>query len=87
MLSERSSKVEAAKMNVFSRVGTPDALKGACPVWGGLGGIPLLKGSMDAVLLLHGESHTQEANVAAVNYGKPVSGEPEDPDKPWTTRR
>ena len=34
-----------------------------------------------------GESHTQDANVAEVNYGKPVSGEPEDPDKPWTTRR
>ena len=34
-----------------------------------------------------GESHTQDANVAEVNYGKPVSGEPEYPDKPWTTRR
>src|SRR5215471_14433395 len=34
-----------------------------------------------------GESHTQDANVAAVNYGKPVSGEPEYPDKPWTIRR
>ena len=38
---------------MFSRVGTPDASRGACPVWGGLGGIPLLKGNMDAVLLLH----------------------------------
>jgi hypothetical protein len=37
----------------FSQVGAPDALKGACPVRGGLGGIPLLKDSMDAVLLLH----------------------------------
>ena len=34
-----------------------------------------------------GESHTQDANVAEVNYGKPVIGEPEYPDKPWTTRR
>ena len=34
-----------------------------------------------------GASHTQEANVAEVNYGKLVIGEPEDPDKPWTTRR
>jgi hypothetical protein len=34
-----------------------------------------------------GESHTQDANVAEVNYGKLVSGEPEYPDKPWTTRR
>ena len=29
-----------------------------------------------------GESHTQEANVAEVSYGKPVTGEPEYPDKP-----
>ena len=34
-----------------------------------------------------GESHTQDANVAEVNYGKPVIGEPEYPAKPWTTRR
>ena len=34
-----------------------------------------------------GESHIQDANVAEVNYGKPVIGEPEYPDKPWTTRR
>jgi hypothetical protein len=26
-------------------VGTPDALKGACPVWGALGGNLLLKGN------------------------------------------
>jgi len=25
-------------MNVFSQIGTPDALRGACPVWEGLGG-------------------------------------------------
>ena len=46
-------KVVAAKMEQSSRVGTPDARKRACPVWGGLGGIPLLEGSKDAVLLLH----------------------------------
>ena len=46
-------KVVAAKMRKLSRVGAPDARKRACPVRGGLGGIPLLKGSMDAVLLLH----------------------------------
>jgi hypothetical protein len=40
-------------MQKCSRVGAPDALKGACPVRGGLGGIPLLKSSMDAALLLH----------------------------------
>ena len=73
-------------------VGAPDVVKATCPVRGALGGIPLSRGSTDAVLRLHqasgaGESHTQDANVAAVNYGKPVSGEPEDPDKPWTTRR
>ena len=34
-----------------------------------------------------GESHTQDANVAEVNYGKPVIGEPEYPDNPQTTRR
>ena len=28
-----------------------------------------------------GESHTQEANVAEVSYGKPVMGEPEYPRK------
>jgi len=26
-----------------------------------------------------GESHTQEANVAEVNYGEPIDGEPEYP--------
>src|SRR4029453_2541731 len=40
----------------FSQIGAPDALRGACPVRGGLGGIPLLRGSMDAVLLLHSVS-------------------------------
>ena len=34
-----------------------------------------------------GESHTQEANVAEVSYGEPVTGEPEYPDNPSTTRR
>ena len=34
-----------------------------------------------------GESHTQEANVAEVSYGKPVMGEPEYPDNEGTTRR
>jgi len=30
-----------------------------------------------------GESHTQEANVAEVSYGKPVMVEPQYPDKHW----
>jgi hypothetical protein len=30
-------------------------VKATCPVWGALGGIPLPKGSMDAVLRLHGD--------------------------------
>ena len=34
-----------------------------------------------------GESHTQEANVAEVSYGKPVIDESEYPDKQATTRR
>jgi hypothetical protein len=34
-----------------------------------------------------GESHAQEANVAEVSEGKPVSGEPEYPDNQPTTRR
>ena len=34
-----------------------------------------------------GESHTQEANVAEVSYGKPVMVEPEYPDNEGTTRR
>lgn len=34
-----------------------------------------------------GESHTQEANVAEVSYGKPVTGKPENPDNASTTRR
>jgi len=45
-----------------------------------------------AVLRLHqasgaGESHTQEANVAEVSYGKPVMVEPQYPDNEGTTRR
>src|SRR5215510_2549384 len=32
-----SPKVEAAKMKQFSWIGTPDALRGACPVWVGAG--------------------------------------------------
>jgi hypothetical protein len=67
-------------------------VKATCPVRGALGGIPLLRGSMDAVLRLHqasgaGESHIQEANVAEVSYGEPVNGEPEYPDNHGTTRR
>jgi hypothetical protein len=59
-------------------------VKATCPVRGALGGIPLPRGSMDAVLRLHqasgaGESHAQDANVAEVSYGKPVMGEPEYP--------
>ena len=34
-----------------------------------------------------GESHTQDANVAEVNYGEPVIGKPEYPDNACTTRR
>ena len=34
-----------------------------------------------------GESHTQDANVAKVNYGEPVIGKPEYPDNACTTRR
>ena len=34
-----------------------------------------------------GESHAQEANVAEVSYGKPVSDEPKYPDNQPTTRR
>jgi len=34
-----------------------------------------------------GESHAQEANVAEVSYGRPVSGEPAYPDNQPTTRR
>jgi len=34
-----------------------------------------------------GESHTQEANVAEVSYGKPVMGESEGPEKVRATRR
>ena len=34
-----------------------------------------------------GESHTQEANVAEVSYGKPVMVKPEYPDNEGTTRR
>ncbi len=30
-----------------------------------------------------GASHTQEANVAAVNYGEPMDGEPAYPVSPW----
>src|SRR5512132_2998017 len=33
-------------------VGAPDVVKATCPVRGALGGIPLLRGSMDAVLRL-----------------------------------
>jgi hypothetical protein len=35
----------------FSRVGTPDARKRACPVWEGLGGIPLLRGYPETLSL------------------------------------
>jgi hypothetical protein len=33
------------------------------------------------------ESHGQDANVAEVSYGKPVIGEPENPENVVTTRR
>jgi len=49
-------------MKQFSQIGTPDALKGACPVWGGLDGIPLPQRSMDAVLLLHCEDQGFTSN-------------------------
>ena len=34
-----------------------------------------------------GESHAQEANVAEVSYGKPVTGEPEYPSENIRTTR
>src|ERR1043166_5777362 len=34
-------------------IGPPDVVKATCPVRGALGGIPLLRGSTDAVLRLH----------------------------------
>src|SRR5919109_560730 len=35
-------------------IGPPDVVKATCPVRGALGGNPLSRGSMDAVLRLHG---------------------------------
>ena len=34
-----------------------------------------------------GELHAQEANVAEISYGEPVTGKPENPDNHGTTRR
>jgi hypothetical protein len=43
---------------------------------GSAGRKPTAERQQGAVLRLHGESHTQEANVAEVSYGKPVMVEP-----------
>jgi hypothetical protein len=43
-------------------VGAPDVVKATCPVWGALGGIPLLRGSMDAVLRLHSGRYSMPDN-------------------------
>src|SRR5215510_16381567 len=45
-----------AKMRQAAGIGPPDVVKATCPVRGALGGIPLLRGSTDAVLRLHGHS-------------------------------
>jgi hypothetical protein len=41
-------------MRKAAGIGPPDVLRGTCPVRGALGGNPLSRGSMDAVLRLHG---------------------------------
>ena len=43
-------------MRKAAGIGPPDVVKAPCPVRGALSGIPLLKGSTDAVLRLHGHS-------------------------------
>ena len=45
--------MEPGKDKQTRLVGAPDVVKATCPVRGALGGIPLLRGSMDAVLRLH----------------------------------
>src|SRR5437762_2800701 len=41
-------------MRYAAGIGPPDVVKATCPVRGALGGNPLSRGSMDAVLRLHG---------------------------------
>jgi hypothetical protein len=53
---------------------TPPKSKAVSPQ---MGMRPSLRGTQASG---EGESPTQDANVAEVSYGKPVSGEPEHPD-------
>src|SRR5438105_15435291 len=45
---------ENAKMRYAAGIGPPDVVTATCPLRGALGGNPLSRGSMDAVLRLHG---------------------------------
>jgi endosialidase-like protein len=67
-------------MKQFSQIGTPDALKGACPVWGGLDGIPLPQRSMDAVLLLHWGKAFVLTGLILMLGGAPSWGAPPNND-------
>jgi len=49
-------------MRYAAGIGPPDVVKATCPVRGALGGNPLSRGSMDAVLRLHG------SNLAKVSF-------------------
>src|SRR5262245_15707141 len=47
-------------------IGAPDVVKATCPVRGALGGNPLSRGSMDAVLRLHGLSSCSPAPLFCI---------------------
>ncbi len=50
-------------------------VKATCPVWGALGGIPLLRGSMDAVLRLHSIPAQDSRLTVVVGWDNPVCRE------------
>ena len=52
-------------MRIAAGIGPPDVVKATCPVRGALGGIPLPKGSTDAVLRLHGHRSKRNCGVTA----------------------
>src|SRR5215471_514222 len=49
-------------------IGAPDVVKATCPVRGALGGNPLSKGSMDAVLRLHRFTDVQSRPMESLDF-------------------
>ena len=71
-------------MRYAAGIGPPDVVKATCPVRGALGGNPLSRGSMDAVLRLHRRGARPPSNIGQQPIGREWMSYPYPPET-WAT--